>query len=184
MNQTLTHVENTLVYREWFAKDAASALLIGNLDHYAQSTVLTPMSAPGINFYLIDQAKAQAVLVDHPEWFRMSNRTADNNAAFYQLRESITAVYGQIGWRSDASRCRPGIRYDSTDVTVGNLNKTVAGGVTSYPFLERGAITVRLPSAVASWNMTDRLNCAAGISETIGRPDYGQYGATTTIRST
>lgn len=181
VNQTLTHVDNRLLYREWFAKDPASALLIGNLDQYSQPAVLTPLSAPGINFYLIDQARAQAVLENHPEWFRATDRTADSNAAFYQLRESITAGYGQIGWRSDSVVAQAGLRYDSTDVTIGNLNKTVAAGVTSYPFLARQrSYSFVLPSALATWNMTPSMKLRGGISETIGRPDYGQYGATTT----
>ncbi|MBL7373436.1 hypothetical protein INQ23_29395, partial [Escherichia coli] len=82
---------------EWFAKDAASAALIGNLDRYAQPTVLTPIMAPGINFYLIDEKKAAAVLAEHPEWFRENaGRAADGNNGYDALRESITAGYGQV----------------------------------------------------------------------------------------
>jgi TonB-dependent receptor len=181
VNQTLTRVDSSLNYREWLAKDPASALLIGNLDQYSQSTVLTPLLAPGIKFYLIDQAKAQAVLDNHPEYFRMTDRVSDSNAAFYQLRESITAGYGQIGWRSDAVAVQAGVRYDDTRVKVGYLNKTTAGGTTSYPFQQRTrGYSYWLPSGVATWNTTERLKLRAGISETIGRPDYGQYGATTT----
>ncbi|QJU59873.1 TonB-dependent receptor [Sphingomonas sp. AP4-R1] len=181
INQTLTHVDSTLISREWLAKDPASALLIGNLDQYSQPTVLTPLLAPGIKFYLIDPAKARAVLYDHLDYFRQVDHTSDNNAAFYQLRESITAGYGQIGWRSDAVAVQAGVRYDDTRVKIGYLNKTVTGGTTSYPFQERNrGYSYWLPSGMATWNTTGRLKLRAGISETIGRPDYGQYGAATT----
>lgn len=180
-NQTLTHVKNRLKYREWFAKDPASAALIGNLDHYSQSTVLTPLLAPGINFYLIDKAKAQSVLQDHPEWFRETNRTSNDNAAFYDLRESITAFYGQAIWRSDDFSLLAGIRHDDSDVRVDNLNRVTAGGSNSYvPYRRTAGYSYLLPSAIATWDVTPTMKLRASISETLGRPDYGQYGATTT----
>jgi iron complex outermembrane receptor protein len=175
VNQTLTRVNNSLIYREWFAKDPASAALIGNLDQYSQSTVLTPIMAPGIKFYLIDAAKAQAVLDNHPEWFRQTNRTADGNNAFYKLRESITAGYGQVRWQSDAVNLQAGLRYDSTSVGV----TTHLNGGDALISRNRN-YAYALPSGIATWNVTSALKLRAGISETIGRPDYGQYGATTT----
>lgn len=177
VNQTLTHVESLLNYREWFAKDAASAALIGNLDQYSQSTVLTPLSAPGVNFYLIDAAKAKAVLLNHPEWFRQSTaRVADGNNAFYELRESITAGYGQLRWQGDALNLQAGLRYDSTSVGV----TTHLNGGSALVSRQR-SYAYALPSAVATWNVTSAVKLRGGISETIGRPDYGQYGATTTM---
>lgn len=174
--QTLTHVESLLNYREWFAKDAASAALIGTLDQYAQPTVLTPISAPGINFYLIDAAKAQAVLANHPEWFRQNlGRVADGNNAFYQLRESVTAVFGQARWQSENFNLQAGLRYDSTAVGV----TTHVNGTSALLTRER-SYAYALPSAIATWNVTSAFKLRAGISETLGRPDYGQYGATTT----
>ncbi|WP_380785494.1 TonB-dependent receptor [Sphingomonas sp. R86521] len=176
VTQTLTHVESLLNYREWFAKDAASAALIGNLDKYSQSTVPTPISAPGINFDLIDADKAQAVLVNHPEWFRQNTgRVSDSNSAFYQLRESITAGYGQARWQSDDFNLQAGLRYDSTSVGV----TTRVNGTNTTLSREHG-YAYALPSGVATWNVTSAFKLRVGISETIGRPDYGQYGATTT----
>lgn len=176
VNQTLTRVESLLNYREWFAKDAASAALIGNLDQYAQPTVLTPVSAPGINFYLIDAARAQAVLVNHPDWFRQNGaRVSDSNNGFYQLRESITAGYGQIRWQSDAVNLQAGLRYDTTSVGV----TTRINGTTAVQSRTRD-YAYALPSGIATWNVTNTFKLRAGVSETIGRPDYGQYGATTT----
>jgi iron complex outermembrane receptor protein len=175
VNQTLTRVESLLNYREWFAKDAPSAALIGNLDQYAQPTVLRSLSAPGINFYLIDAAKAQAVLVNHPEWFRQSSaRVADSNNAFFELRESITAGYGQVRWQSDAVNIQAGLRYDSTAIGV----LTHVNG-TSALSSRNSSYAYALPSGIASWNVSSAFKLRAGISETIGRPDYGQYGATT-----
>lgn len=176
VNQTLTKVENLLNYREWFARDTASAALIGNLDKYAQSTVLTPIMAPGINFYLIDAAKARGVLNDHPEWFRQStSRAADGNNAYFDLRESITAGYGQIRWRGDAFNLQAGLRYDSTTVDV----TTHINGTSAF-ISRRRDYGYALPSAIATWDVTGAIKLRAGVSETIGRPDYGQYGATTT----
>lgn len=176
VNQTLTNVLSQLNYREWFAKDAASAALIGNLDQYSLPTVLTPISAPGVNFYLIDAAKAQGVLLNHPEWFRQStSRVADGNNAYYQLRESITAGYGQIRWQSDTVNVQAGLRYDSTTVGV----TTHVNGTSALASRQRD-YAYALPSGIATWNVTSAFKLRAGVSETIGRPDYGQYGATTT----
>lgn len=175
INQTLTRVDNTLDYREWLAKDPASAALIGNLDQYSLPTVLRPIMASGINFYLIDAAKAQGVLDQHPEWFRTVDHGADNNNAFFSLRESITAGYAQIRWQSDAVSLQAGLRYDSTDVGVTtHLNGTSAAINRSRDY------AYALPSAIATWNVSSAVKLRAGVSETIGRPDYGQYGATTT----
>ena len=177
VNQTLTRVKNTLTYREWFAKDAASAALIGNLDKYALPTVLTPIMAPGINFYLIDEAKAHGVLIDHPEWFRENTgRVSEGYNAYYNLRESITAGYGQIRWRGETVNLQAGLRYDHTDVditTYVNSSPTLRGRKRDYSYA--------LPSAVATWDIGPSFKLRAGISETIGRPDYAQYGATTTM---
>ncbi|MEP9359943.1 TonB-dependent receptor [Sphingomonas sp. KR3-1] len=175
VNQTLTNVLSTVNYREWFAKDNASAALIGNLDQYEQPTVLHPIMAPGINFYLIDQAKAAAVLANHPEWFvENTARVSDSNNGYYALRESITAGYGQARWQSDAFSIQAGVRYDKTDVDVTthvNGGSALISRSRDYDFF--------LPSAIATWNATSALKLRAGVSETIGRPDYGQYGATT-----
>ncbi|WP_084579559.1 TonB-dependent receptor [Sphingomonas azotifigens] len=176
VNHTLTRVENTLDYREWFAKDAASAALIGTLDRYAQPMVLTPIMAPGINFYLIDAVKAQGVLVDHPDWFRQSTaRVADSNNAYFKLRESIAAGYGQIRWRADRFNLQAGLRYDDTAVDV-----TTRVNGTSRTLQRHRDYGYALPSAVATFDATAAIKLRAGVSETIGRPDYGQYGATTT----
>lgn len=176
VNQTLTRVDNRLTYREWFAKDAASAALIGNLDRYAQPTVLTPIMAPGINFYLINEKKAAAVLAEHPEWFRENaGRAADGNNGYYALRESITAGYGQVRVQAEAFNLQAGLRYDRTAVDVAtHLNGTSARISRSRDY------AYALPSAIATWNVTPAVKLRAGVSETLGRPDYGQYGATTT----
>lgn len=176
-NQTLTRVANRLNYREWFAKDAASAALIGTLDKYAQPTVLTPIMAPGINFYLIDEAKAQGVLVNNPGWFReVASRVGDGNNAYYDLREAIAAGYGQIRWQSDAVNIQAGLRYDRADVGV----TTRVNASTTQTFRER-SYAYALPSLIATWNVTPGFKLRGGVSETIGRPDYGQYGATTSM---
>lgn len=173
-NHTLTLLQNRLNYREWFPGSAASAALIGNLDRYAQPTVLTPIMAPGINFYLIDGAKAQGVLADNPGWFREASRVADGNNAFYDLREAITAGYGQIRWQSDAVNLLFGLRYDRTDVGV----TTRLNGTPTEVRRDRN-YAYALPSMVATWNVSPRFKLRGGVSETIGRPDYEQYGATT-----
>ncbi|MET4897857.1 TonB-dependent receptor [Sphingomonadaceae bacterium jetA1] len=176
VNQTLTRVDNRLNYREWFAKNAASAASIGTLDQYAQPTVLRPIMATGINFYLIDQAKAAAVLADHPDWFRENGgRVSDSNSGYYALRESITAGYGQVRWRADSFNLQAGLRYDSTAIGV-----TTHVNGTSALLSRARSYAYALPSAIATWDVTGAVKLRAGISETIGRPDYGQYGATTT----
>ncbi|UAK23347.1 TonB-dependent receptor [Sphingomonas nostoxanthinifaciens] len=181
-SRTLTNVLSRADNHEWYAANPASALLIGNLDQYSQATVLNPLTAPGLPFYLIDAGKANAVLMNHPEWFRSVDHTADIYAAYYRLRESITAGYGQVNWRSDAVYVQAGLRYDTTDVSVDNYTRTTASGVTTYPLTQRNKnYAYPLPSALAIWNVTERMKLRGSVSKTIGRPDYGQYGATTTM---
>jgi iron complex outermembrane receptor protein len=80
-----------------------------------------------------------------------------------------------VRWQSDAVNLQAGLRYDSTSVGV----TTHLNGGDALISRNRN-YAYALPSGIATWNVTSALKLRAGISETIGRPDYGQYGATTT----
>ena len=73
-----------------------------------------------------------------------------------------------------------GVRYDDTRVAVDTNQAPTAVGATAYvPGRRTTDYAFWLPSALATYQLGDGMRVRAGVSKTIGRPDYSQYAART-----
>lgn len=148
------------------------------------ATALGPTGAPlrysnGLYLLTIDPKKALSDIGTLPSTaFNSTNQTNYNNQDDFEHVEKIAGAYALAGYRSDAFTAEAGLRLDHTDQdTVGRLR--TAGGF--RPFATSSKYTYVLPSAIATWHATPRIDLRFGASQTIGRPAYDSYAARTSI---
>jgi TonB-dependent receptor len=146
--------------------------------------VLGPLTSPlkwSDDLYLItiDPAKASAIFEGLPKSvFNQTDQTSFNNQDNFRHRERIWGAYATASFRSDALLVQGGLRYDNLDqTTVGALRRGKA-----FVDVPTASTSVHwLPSALAVWHLTDRLDVRAGASRTLGRPPYDAYAARSSI---
>jgi TonB-dependent receptor len=182
---TRTRLTNDQTYREWYAKDAASQAAIGGLTDYIYGGRWSSTVMSGIPYFVVDPAKAAALIANHPEWLAEADRTADDYSGDFKDVETVTGAYAEAVFRSERLYAVAGFRYDSTDVGVTTWSVQDPSQPSLYsPDKRQGGYTHMLPSALVTWRLNDDSRLTAAVSKTIGRPDYGQYAATTSYSVT
>lgn len=180
VTQTMTHVDNSETYNQWIPKNAATAAEIGNMDQVTASKILTMESAPGLKYFTLDYQKSLDKLLNNKSLFKSTNTLSTTKPAYYHLQESITAAYFQTGWHNRYVSLQGGFRWDHTRADIGNFNGVTNGSTTDYEFQSRNAgYDYLLPSVLASFNISPKMKLRAAFTETVGRPNYGDYGAAT-----
>ncbi|CAI9121803.1 TonB-dependent receptor [Brytella acorum] len=180
VTQTMTHVDNSETYNQWIPKNAATAAEIGNMDQVTASKILTMESAPGLKYFTLDYQKSLDKLLNNKSLFKSTNTLSTTKPAYYHLQESITAAYFQTGWHNRYVSLQGGFRWDHTRADIGNFNGVTNGSTTDYEFQARDAgYDYLLPSVLASFNISPKMKLRAAFTETVGRPNYGDYGAAT-----
>ncbi|MBF0862942.1 TonB-dependent receptor [Gluconobacter kanchanaburiensis] len=180
VTQTMTHVTNSETYTQWIPKDAVAAAEIGNMDQVLASKTLTMESAPGLKYFTLDYQQALNRLLNNKSLFKTTNTLSTTKPAYYRLQESITAAYFQTGWHNRFVSLQGGFRWDHTRASIGNFDGITQDSATDYVFQTRGSgYDYLLPSVLATFNVTPTMKLRAAFTETVGRPNYGNYGAAT-----
>ena len=167
---------------EYVPATTAAQAAIGGLGPVTYAARPLPYQSPQLPYLLIDRAKAWAVFDANRLQFLTTNQIANNAADDFSDRETTKAVYAQGLFRGERLTVQAGVRYDATDLTIDtNAAPTIAGTTAYTPQRRRTDYDFVLPSALATYQIDEQMRLRAGVSKTIGRPDYGQYAARTSF---
>ncbi len=171
-----------VIYDELTSANAAAQAQIGGL-----TTFIFPDRFPSRDhavtpYLVIDPVQVRDFLALNPGLFVATDQRANNFADDFRDKETIVAPYLQGLLRSDAFTLIAGLRYDSTNVDIDTFQVPTTAGATQFEPVSRSAsYDFWLPSALATWRITEDMRLTAGFSKTIGRPDFAQYAARTTF---
>lgn len=160
------------------AGQAAVGTLSGILYDQRPGTYLTP----AVPYLLIDRPAAWQRFAANRASFTTTNQIANNAADDFRDLETTRAVYAQGLFRADRFDAQIGVRYDDTHLVVDTNRAPTTRGATAYEPVRRSTdYGYWLPSALATYQLGDGMRVRAGVSKTIGRPDYSQYAARTSF---
>lgn len=166
-------------YRQYVSANAAGLAAIGTLSGIVHERRPATYLTPGVPYWLIDRGKAWQRFDATRASFLDTNQTANNLADDFRDLETTRAGYAQALFRTDRFDVQAGVRYDRTTVVV-DTNTPTTPGATAYAAARRTtAYGYWLPSTLATYRLGDGMRLRAGVSKTIGRPDYNQYAART-----
>ncbi len=149
------------------------------------ATALGPTGAPlrysnGLYLLTVDPTKALRDIGTLPTTaFNSTNQANYNNQDDFEHVEKIAGAYALAGYRSDAFTAEAGLRLDHTDQDTTGRLRTNAGAF--RPQTTSSKYTYVLPSVIATWHATPKIDLRFGASQTIGRPAYDSYAARTSI---
>lgn len=167
---------------EFVPATTAAQAAIGGLGPITYAARPLPYQSAQLPYLLIDRAKAWGVFEANRSQFLATNQIANNAADDFSDLETTKAAYVQGLFRGERLTVQAGVRYDATDLTIDtNAAPTIAGTTAYTPQRRRTDYDFVLPSALATYRIDDRMRLRAGVSKTIGRPDYGQYAARTSF---
>jgi TonB-dependent receptor len=134
----------------------------------------------GLGLLTIDAARAiaQMAALRSAGGFNVTDQANLSNQDNFEHRERTVGAYAQLDYTGDRLRARVGLREDATrQDTVGRA--LVAGSWTSQPSSSRYRFL--LPSALATYRVSDAVDVRVAASQTIGRPTYDAYAARSAI---
>jgi TonB-dependent receptor len=167
-------------YTEYVAANAAGLAAIGTMRGILYDKRPGAYLTPAVPYLLIDRQAAWQRFADTRAAFTTTNQIANNAADDFRDLETIRAGYAQALFRADRFDVQAGVRYDDTRVAVDTNQAPTAVGATAYvPARRTTDYAFWLPSALATYQLGDGMRVRAGVSKTIGRPDYSQYAART-----
>jgi len=119
----------------------------------------------------MDVDAMNAFFAANPDHFELNEGStfSDNFASDYTLTEKILAAYGMAKYETETLQVIAGVRVEKTEIdSIGYLRSdgaaTEAAADNSY--------TDWLPSLIANFRPTDDIVIRAGITRSVGRPDY------------
>lgn len=167
-------------YTEYVAANAAGLAAIGTMRGILYDKQPGAYLTPAVPYLLIDRQAAWQRFADTRAAFTTTNQIANNAADDFRDLETTRAGYVQALFRADRFDVQAGVRYDDTRVAVDTNQAPTAVGATAYvPVRRTTDYAFWLPSALATYQLGDGMRVRAGVSKTIGRPDYSQYAART-----
>lgn len=178
---TRTTLAYDQTFREWGPRNAAAGQAFGTLSGLLLPNPPELKEAPGLAYMLIDYRAAFAKLDANPNLFRRIDTGANNFGDDFRDLEVTKAAYARLLFNSDRFNFQAALRYDRTDLTIDTFQPADASAVQYVPLRRNTNYAYFLPSALATYNFTDEMRLRAGISKTIGRPDYNQYAARTSF---
>jgi len=144
-----------------------------------------PLNAPlrynanRLDVLTIDPVKAlQQVTALPASALNRTDTSAFNAQDNFRHKEEIGGAYAALSFRSDAIDVRGGVRYDHARQET---NSTVLTRGGYQPLNTRSDYGYLLPSALATWHVTPRIDLRGAFSQTIGRPGYDAYAARSSI---
>ncbi|MBJ6123669.1 TonB-dependent receptor [Sphingomonas sp. BT553] len=169
-------------YTEYVSANAAGLATIGTLRGILHDKQASAYLTPAVPYLLIDRAAAWQRFEANRGAFTTSNQIANNAADDFRDLETTKAAYAQALFRADRFDVQAGVRYDATKLVVDTNRAPTVRGSTAYEAVRRTTdYDYWLPSALATWQLGDGMRLRAGVSKTIGRPDYSQYAARTSF---
>lgn len=169
-------------YLEYVPANTASQTAFGTPSGILYPQTPATYETPGVPYLLINRAAAWQRFQANQALFLATDQRANNAADDFRDRETVKAAYLQGLFRADRFDVQAGVRYDDTSLIVDTYQAPTAKGATAYePVRRRTGYGFWLPSALATVQLGDGMRLRAGVSKTIGRPDYGQYAARTTF---
>lgn len=169
-------------YQEWVPGSVAGQQAVGGLGAIIHSQRPATYMTPGVPYLLIDRPAAWALFDARRGSFVTTNQIANNAADDFRDLETTKAGYIQALFRGDRFDVQAGVRYDATDLVIDTFQAPTAKGASAYePVRRTTGYGYWLPSALATYQLDDAMRVRAGVSKTIGRPDYNQYAARTSF---
>ena len=175
---TRTDVDYRQTYVEYVPGTAAGQTAIGTLTGLLHPQRPATYETPGVPYLLIDRAAAWARFNTNRSSFITTNQVSNNYGDDFRDRETVKAAYAQGVFHADRFNVQAGVRYDHADLTIDTNQLLSATRFT--PQRRRTDYGFWLPSMLATYDLGDGMRLRAGVSKTIGRPDYSQYAARTT----
>ena len=164
---------------EYVPGTAAGQAAVGTLTGLLYPQRPGTYETPGVPYLLIDRAASWARFAANRTAFITTNQVANTFGDDFRDRETTKAAYLQGIVRTDAFDVQAGVRYDRTDLVI-DTNQLLSA--TAYtPQRRKTGYGFWLPSALATYQLGDGMRVRAGVSKTIGRPDYSQYAARTSF---
>ena len=163
-------------YTQYVGATTADQDRIGGLTGVIYPQRPATYETPGIPYLLIDRNAAWQRFAANRGSFIATDQTTNNFANDFRDLETVRAGYVQGLYRADRFNLQAGVRYDQTNLVVDTNQVT---GRTYTPLRRRSNYGYWLPSALATYELGDGMRVRAGVSKTIGRPDYSQYAART-----
>lgn len=169
-------------YDEFASANAAGLARIGTLSGIIHPQRPATYMTPGVPYLLIDRPAAWQRFEANRSAFVATNQMANNAADDFRDIETTKAAYAQALFRTDDFDVQAGVRYDATTVAVFTNQAPTVRGATAYEPVRRTTdYGYWLPSLLATYQLGDGMRVRAGVSKTIGRPDYSQYAARTSF---
>ena len=169
-------------YTEYVPANVAGQVSAGTLRGILYDKNPTAYLTPAVRYLLIDRQAAWQRFEANRSAFTTTNQIANNAADDFRDLETTKAVYAQGLFRADRFDVQAGLRYDSTHLVIDTNQAPTARGVIAYEPVRRTTdYDYWLPSALATYQLGDGMRVRAGVSKTIGRPDYSQYAARTSF---
>ncbi|MGU3314059.1 TonB-dependent receptor [Sphingomonas sp. M6A6_1c] len=168
-------------YAEYVPADAAGQTTIGSMRGLLYDQRPGAYMTPDVPYLLIDRQAAWQRFAATRSAFVATNQIANNAADDFRDLETTKAAYAQALFRTDRFDVQAGVRYDSTHLVV-DTNQPTSTAATAYRAMRRTTgYAYWLPSALATYQLGDGMRLRAGVSKTIGRPDYSQYAVRNTF---
>lgn len=169
-------------YLEYVPANAAGQAAFGTLSGILYPQMPATYETPGAPYLLINRTAAWQRFQANQGLFLATDQRANNAADDFRDRETVKAGYVQGLFRANRFDLQAGVRYDDTSLIIDTNQAPTAKGATAYePVRRRTGYGFWLPSALATLRFGDGMRLRAGVSKTIGRPDYSQYAARTTF---
>lgn len=169
-------------YTEYVPANVAGQATIGTLRGILYDKNPTAYLTPDVRYLLIDRQAAWQRFDANRGAFTATNQIANNAADDFRDLETTRAVYAQGLFRADRFDVQAGLRYDDTHLVIDTNQAPTVRGATAYePVRRTTGYAYWLPSALATYQLGDGMRVRAGVSKTIGRPDYSQYAARTSF---
>lgn len=168
-------------YAEYVPADAAGQTTIGSARGLLYDQRPGAYMTPDVPYLLIDRQAAWQRFAATRSAFVATNQIANNAADDFRDLETTKAAYAQALFRTDRFDVQAGVRYDDTRLVV-DTNQPTSTAATAYRAVRRTTgYAYWLPSGLATYQLGDGMRLRAGVSKTIGRPDYSQYAVRNTF---
>ncbi len=169
-------------YAEYVPASTAAQTVIGGLGAVTYADRPLPYQSTQLPYLLIDRSKALALFEANRSQFVATSQIPNNAADDFRDLETTKAVYAQGLYHGERLTMQAGVRYDATNLTIDTNRAPTVAGTTAYtPQRRLTDYDFILPSALATYQIDDEMRVRAGVSKTIGRPDYSQYAARTSF---
>jgi TonB-dependent receptor len=169
-----SYVENNLSQSD-YRPTSTTLTLAGALDPRS----IIPYNGRGTRLLIVDTAAARAVFEANRNLYPLaSNNATANITGDDSLTEEVKAAYAMGLYQKGRFAGTAGVRLEATSLATTSITTRTAGGVTTLlPETRSGNYDKLLPSANASYNLTNQLLLRAAASRSLSRPNFNALTA-------